>query len=112
ARPEHDFRGARGDQRKGRDHVELGIWREEMVGEPERIEPPFLGTLGDPRDGLRRRHPEAPKPKSHADLDLFHGNALPRLPDCLTDTNMRRPDELATTGWQRRFGHGDRPRNG
>ena len=43
-----------------------------MVGEPERVESPFLGALGNVRDGIRRGHPEAKETETDADLYLLH----------------------------------------
>ena len=45
-----------------------------MVGEPERIETPFLGALGDPHDGIGRRHPEAEESEPNTDFYLLHAH--------------------------------------
>jgi len=69
---ELDAGSARGDQRKRRDYVELGRGGEQMVGEPERIEAPFLSAFGDPRNRIGRGHPEPEETKSNTDFYLLH----------------------------------------
>jgi hypothetical protein len=69
--------GARGDERERGDNVEFGRRGEQMVGEPEGIEAPFLGTFGDVGDGVGSGHPEAKETETDADLKFASWNNSP-----------------------------------
>ena len=81
ARSELHPGGARCQQREGCDHVEFGRRCKQVIGEPERIEPPVLGALGDARDRFRRWHPEPPQAKPGSDFDLLHDGTIANCAD-------------------------------